>query len=97
MTGIEMVGPPPDFSAQFELIDHDGRRVSHRDFLGRSALVYFGFTHCKVVCPRSLTKLGNVIRSMREHGHEIQALYVTVDPERDTPEVMKRYVESNHP
>jgi protein SCO1/2 len=60
-------------------------------------LVYFGFTHCKVVCPRSLTKLSGVLASLGDAASKIAALYITVDPARDTPAVMRAYLESNHP
>lgn len=82
--------------ARFSLIDHNGRRVTENDFTDSYLLVYFGFTHCKVVCPRSLAKLSRVLEGLGEKAERIRALYVTVDPARDTPEVMRAYLEGNH-
>ena len=83
--------------ARFSLTDHHGRQVTERNFAGSYLLVYFGFTHCKVVCPRSLGKLSRVLERLGEQAREVTALYVTVDPARDTPEVMRAYLERNHP
>jgi len=92
-----MVGPPPDFAGKFSLIDHHGNAVTEADFFGQHALYYFGFTHCRVVCPRSLSKLTKVISRLEEAGKKITALYVTVDPERDTVERMKMFLDENFP
>lgn len=81
---------------QFTLTDHDGRPVSELSYRGRFALVYFGFTHCRVVCPRSLGKLGAVLARVDGRGGRVQGLYITVDPERDTPEVMRDYLRGTH-
>ena len=83
--------------ARFDLVDHHGRSVTEADFAGTYLLVYFGFTHCKVVCPRSLGKLSRVLEGLGERAASVNAVYVTVDPARDTPEVMRAYLESNHP
>lgn len=83
--------------ARFNLVDHHGKPVSEANFLGSYLLVYFGFTHCKVVCPRSLAKLSVVLDSLGDDASKITALYITVDPARDTPAVMRAYLESNHP
>ncbi|MEQ8743676.1 SCO family protein [Parasphingorhabdus sp.] len=91
------VGQPPEFRAEFDLTDHFGRAASNSDFLGEFLLVYFGFTNCKVVCPRSLAKLSSVVGRLVAEGHAIQPLYLTVDPERDTPEVMRRYLAAAFP
>ncbi len=83
--------------ANFDLTDHNGRSVTEADFAGSHLLVYFGFTHCKVVCPRSLGKLSRVLDGLGEKAARVTALYVTVDPARDTPEVMRAYLEHQHP
>ena len=83
--------------AQFSLIDHDGNAVTEADFAGSFLLVYFGFTHCKVVCPRSLTKLSGALDALGDEAKTITALYVTVDPARDTPEVMRAYLSARYP
>lgn len=81
----------------FEGIDHHGRAVTDASYRGKHLLVLFGFTHCKVVCPRALARLTRVLDSLGPLAKELQALYVTVDPERDTPRVMKTYLEERGP
>ncbi|SKF60031.1 BsSco [Mycobacteroides abscessus subsp. abscessus] len=63
--------------------------------MGRFLLVYFGFTHCQVVCPRSLKKLSAILQRLGAEAMQITPLYITVDPERDTPERMRTYLETN--
>ncbi len=81
----------------FEGIDHHGRAVTDASYRGKHLLVLFGFTHCKVVCPRALARLTRVLDSLGPLANELQALYVTVDPERDTPRVMQTYLEERAP
>ncbi len=83
--------------ARFELIDHHGRAVTQRDYAGSFLLVYFGFTHCRVVCPRSLARLSLVLEALGDTAKQITPLHVTVDPERDTPQVLRRHLEANYP
>lgn len=87
----------PHLSERFRLVDHHGRSCDRTTFAGKMLLVYFGFTHCKVVCPASLGKLSRVIELLGDGSDELVPLYITVDPERDTPEVMRRYLEENYP
>jgi len=84
-------------TAEFSLIDHYGRSVTNADYFGLFPLVYFGFTRCKVVCPRALSRISSIIDSMGELAAKLKPLYVSVDPERDTPEVMKRFLELDYP
>lgn len=81
----------------FRLIDHHGAEVGNESYLGKYLLVFFGFTHCKVVCPRALAKLSSVLEMLGSLAGEIQPLYVTVDPERDTPDVMRTFLERSAP
>jgi protein SCO1 len=60
-------------------------------------LVFFGFTHCRVVCPRALSKLTAVLDDISELAERIQPLYISVDPKRDTPDVMRAFLEQNYP
>ena len=68
--------------------------MTQADYAGRYLLVYFGFTHCRIVCPRSLAKLSSVLDRLGSTAEAITALYVTVDPARDTPDVMKKHLEN---
>ena len=83
--------------AEFQLVDHHGRSVNAADFRGRFMLVYFGFTHCRVVCPRALARWSAVLDRLDARASRLVPLYITVDPDRDTPAVMKVYLETRHP
>lgn len=76
----------------FDLVDHHGRHVTLSTFSGRRCLVFFGFTHCKVVCPRALAKLTSALEELGEDGRDIQGLYISVDPERDTPQRLAQFL-----
>lgn len=80
-----------------DLLDDHGRTVSLDTFRGRPALVFFGFTHCRMVCPRALGRLTDVLGRLGPLGDQLTALYVTVDPERDTPEVMRAFLDATAP
>jgi protein SCO1 len=84
-------------SARFDLIDDDGRHVSARDYRGSFVLVFFGFTHCKMVCPRALSRLSETLDLLGPLADQIRPLYITVDPERDTPEIMKAFLQRDYP
>jgi protein SCO1 len=78
----------------FSLITQEGRSVTERDFLGAPHLVFFGFTHCPDVCPTKLFEISEVLRAAGDRGRPLRALFITVDPERDTPEILKSYLGS---
>ena len=81
----------------FTLTGADGRTVTERDFRGRPHLVFFGFTHCPDVCPTKLFEISEILKAAGERGRDLRALFITVDPERDTPEVMRSYLGSFDP
>jgi protein SCO1/2 len=76
----------------FELVDHYGEAVSDQTYRGKYLLVFFGFTHCRSICPRTLTTLAAALADLGALVDLIAPLYVTVDPERDTPDVMRAYL-----
>jgi protein SCO1 len=76
------------------LVDHDGRPVVLGGFAGKARLVFFGFTHCPDVCPTGLSLISLLLEGLGPRAGEVQALFITVDPERDTPEVIKGYIEN---
>jgi protein SCO1/2 len=80
----------------FRLIDQDGRAVTDRDFNGEPYLVFFGFTHCPDVCPTTLMEVSDVLDKLGGDAR-IGALFITVDPERDTPAELKEYLSSFNP
>ncbi|XP_040031454.1 protein SCO2 homolog, mitochondrial [Gasterosteus aculeatus] len=83
----------------FSLLDHSGRRRTKADFLGRWVLLYFGFTHCPDICPEELDKLCGAVAALDQDATlpPVQPLFVTVDPERDDPPALARYVRDFHP
>ncbi len=76
----------------FSMTAHDGTRVTHDDLVGRRSLVFFGFTYCPDICPATLVEVAAWLDAMAGEGALIDAYFVTVDPERDTPERMAEYV-----
>lgn len=81
----------------FELVDQDGQTVTQETFAGTPTLVFFGFTHCPDVCPTSLFEMSQLFEALGPDARKVTGLFITVDPERDTPEVMKSYLGSFHP
>lgn len=81
----------------FSLIDQDGKTVTDADFKGRPLLVFFGFTHCPDVCPTTLFEMSEVLRKLGPDADKVNMVFITVDPERDTPSVMKDYLSSFDP
>ena len=90
-TGTALVGGP------FTLTDQDGRKVTEKDFLGKYMLVFFGYTYCPDICPTELQVMSAALDSLGPKADAIQPVFITVDPQRDTPEVMKQYVGNFHP
>ncbi len=89
--GVALVGGP------FTMTDHNGRRVSEKDFLGKHMLVFFGYTYCPDICPTELQVMTAALDAMGPEGEKIQPVFVSVDPARDTPAVLKSYVENFGP
>jgi protein SCO1 len=87
----------PPVGGDFQLIDHDGQAVSRSSYAGKYVLIFFGFTHCRVVCPRALTRITTALDLLGDLAHLIEPLYISVDPERDTPEVMKAFLAERFP
>lgn len=79
-------------TADFELTDHNGMIQTDEDFRGRWMLVFFGFTNCPDVCPTGLATIAQVMDDLGPEGAAVQALFITVDPERDGPSVLADYV-----
>ncbi len=90
-TAVSAVGGP------FRLVDQSGKTVTDEDLRGRPFLVFFGFTHCPDICPTTLFEVSEVLRQLGPDADGARALFVTVDPERDTPEKLKDYLSSFDP
>ena len=83
--------------SEFTLVDHRGRPVTYEDFLGRWQLFFFGFTHCPDICPTTLGTVAATLDQLGPAADRVAPLFITVDPERDTPEVLAEYVAAFHP
>ena len=81
----------------FKLVDQNGQVVTDQDLKGRPFLVFFGFTHCPDVCPTTLFEVSEIFRALGPDADRARALFITVDPERDTPAAMKDYLSSFDP
>jgi protein SCO1/2 len=94
--GME-IGVDRSARGTFSLVDHRGRRVTERNFSGRFLLVFFGYTFCPDVCPTDLQTIGMAVKQLGEAGKRVQPIFVTLDPERDTADILVRYVTHFHP
>ena len=94
---LEYAGARPAVGGPFALVDTEGRAVTDADFRGRLMLVFFGFTYCPDVCPTALTAIAQAIERLGKDASKIVPIFITVDPERDTPEQLKEYVRHFHP
>ncbi len=88
---------PSAIGGPFRLLDQNGRAVTDADYKGKPFLVFFGFTHCPDICPTALFEISEVLRRLGPDAEKTTALFVTVDPERDTPAKLKDYLSSFHP
>ena len=86
-----------DYARGFTLSDHNGQTRSLSDFKGHVVVVFFGYTQCPDVCPTSMTELAEVKRLLGAQGDKLQGVFVTVDPARDTPEMLKAYMANFDP
>src|SRR5450759_968048 len=94
-TAIDLTGA--DYAKDFALTDHNGQSRSLKDFVGKVVLLFFGYTQCPDVCPTSMAEMAEVKRLLGKDGARLQGLFVTVDPERDTPAVLKAYIANFDP
>ncbi|MEO0618953.1 MAG: SCO family protein [Pseudomonadota bacterium] len=86
-TGKALIGGP------FRMVSHKGEAVTHKTLEGRHTLMFFGFTHCPDICPASLQVTSEALELLGDTAKDVQPVFVTVDPGRDTPEVLKSYLE----
>lgn len=86
-----------NFSGDFQLTDHNGKPRTLADFRGKVVVMFFGYTHCPDVCPTTMADLAAAMKKLGAEADRVQVLFVTVDPERDTPELLGKYVPAFHP
>jgi protein SCO1 len=85
------------YGKSLELVDHTGRPRTLEDFRGKVVVVFFGFTQCPDICPTTMLTMANVRKRLGAKGADVQVLFVTLDPERDSPEVLAQYVPAFDP
>lgn len=85
------------YGRDFALHDHNGKLRTLADFKGKAVVMFFGFTQCPDVCPTTMVEMANVMKSLGPDADRVQVLFVTVDPERDTAELLKQYVPAFDP
>ena len=86
-----------DYARDFSLTDHNGQTRTIQDFSGKVVVLFFGYTQCPDVCPTSMAELAEVKKLLGKDGDRLQGLFITVDPQRDTPEVLKAYMTNLDP
>jgi protein SCO1 len=86
-----------DYAKDFSLADQNGKLRSLQDFRGKAVIVFFGFTQCPDVCPTTLAEIVQARKLLGADGEKVQAIFVTVDPERDTADVLKAYMANFDP
>ena len=90
-SGAALIGGP------FSLVGADGKPVTDRDFRGRYMLIFFGFTHCPDICPAELQVIAQALEKLGDKAKNVVPIFITLDPERDTPAAMANYVKSFGP
>ena len=93
--GVNLTGA--DYARDFALTDHNGQLRSLKDLRGKVVVVFFGFTQCPDVCPTSMQELAEVKAALGADGERLQGIFISVDPERDTLEMLKAYMENFDP
>jgi protein SCO1/2 len=97
MGGVSKVAQPAMIGGPFQLTDQNGKPVTEKSLKGKPTLIFFGYTHCPDVCPTSLFEMSEVLRAMGKDADKVNAVFISVDPERDTPATMKDYLSSFDP
>ncbi len=94
-TAIDLTGA--DYAKGFDLTDHNGQRRTLADFQGKIVMMFFGYTQCPDVCPTSMSEMATIRKLLGKEGERVQCLFVTVDPARDKPEMLKEYMHAFDP
>lgn len=85
------------WGSNFQLTDHNGQPRNIADFKGKAVVLFFGYTHCPDVCPTAMVKFASAMEKLGKDAERVQVLMVTLDPKRDTPDLLKQYVPAFHP
>jgi protein SCO1/2 len=93
----QVVASSPEIGGPFTMVDHTGQEVASSDMQGEFMLLFFGFTYCPDICPQELSTISRVLDQLGDDAEDLNALFVSIDPERDTPEAMADFVDLFHP
>jgi cytochrome oxidase Cu insertion factor (SCO1/SenC/PrrC family) len=91
VSGVALIGGP------FEMVNQNGAKVTEQDFAGKPTVIFFGYTYCPDVCPTELQIMSTALDQLGNQAKDVVPIFVTIDPERDTPDVLKSYLESFGP
>jgi protein SCO1/2 len=94
-SAVDITGSP--WGKDFQLTDHNGQPRSVADFKGKAVVLFFGYTNCPDMCPMTMYKLATAMEKLGKDAERVQVLFVTLDPKRDTPDVLKKYAPAFHP
>ncbi|MDD5030898.1 MAG: SCO family protein [Rhodoferax sp.] len=94
-TAIDLTGA--DYARDFSLMDHNGKPRTLKDFQGKIVMMFFGYTQCPDVCPTSMSEMATIRQLLGQDAERVQCLFVTLDPERDKPEMLKDYMQAFDP
>ncbi|MCK1336781.1 SCO family protein [Bradyrhizobium sp. 38] len=97
MGGVSKVAQPAAIGGPFQLTDQNGKAFTDKNLKGKPTLIFFGYTHCPDVCPTSLFEISEVLRALGKDADKVNAVFISVDPERDTIAAMKDYLSSFDP
>lgn len=86
-----------NFGGEFTLTNQDGETVTDQNFRDQYRLIYFGFTYCPAICPTELQRIAITLKTLGHDGNKIQPMFITIDPERDTAQIIKNYIAAFHP
>jgi protein SCO1/2 len=92
LIGTDITGA--DFAKDFSLLDHHGQKRQLKDYIGKAVVMFFGYTHCPDVCPTTMADMAKAMKLLGEQANQVQVIFITLDPERDTQEVLAKYVPS---
>lgn len=92
-----IAGGSAAIGGEFTLVDETGKTVSDKDVFTRPSLVYFGYTFCPDICPTDTARNADAVDVLTERGYDVQPVFISIDPERDTPEVIAEYTDYLHP
>ncbi|MES2037721.1 MAG: SCO family protein [Pseudomonadota bacterium] len=94
-TGIDITGA--NYANDFQLRGHDGKEYSLASFKGKCVLIFFGFTQCPDICPTALSRAVHIRKLLGDKAEQLQVIFITIDPERDTPELLTQYMKAFDP